>query len=92
MLRLLVALVLLAGPAWADGWELGFKNSDGSQDTYNTETGDWEMGFKNSDGSQDTYNTGTGEWDLGWKNSDGSQDTYNTGGYNDYSDGGDDGW
>ena len=38
---------------------MGFANSDGSQDTYDLETGSMTMGFRNSDGSQDTYGTGS---------------------------------
>ena len=85
MIRIVIALLLLAGPAWGQGWELGFQNSDGSQDSYNTTTGEYKMGFENPDGSQDTYNTTTGEWEYGYKNPDGSQDTYKTGGH-DYGD------
>ena len=81
MLRLLIVLVLLAGPAWADGMQIGYANSDGSQDTYDTQKKTWELGFANSDGSQDTYNTGTGKWSLGYANSDGSEDRYEQQGY-----------
>jgi len=41
----------------AGNWRLGFKNSDGSQNTLNTADGSWEFGFQNSDGSQNVYRT-----------------------------------
>ena len=44
MAAVAIALLLLAGPAWAE-MEIGFANPDGSQDTYNTATGEFEMGF-----------------------------------------------
>jgi len=77
MIRLvLLALFLLPGTVWADGYELGFKNSDGTQDSYNTDTGSWEIQTRNPDGSVDKYNTGEGSYGMGSQNSDGSQDTY----------------
>ena len=78
MVRLLIILVLLAVPAFAQEWELGYQNPDGSQDTYNMKTNTWKYGYQNPDGSQDTYNTRTRSWEYGYKNPDGSQNTYRT--------------
>ena len=62
----------------AGNWRLGFKNSDGSQNTLNTADGSLRLGFKNSDGSQNTLNTADGSWEFGFQNSDGSQNVYRT--------------
>ena len=76
MLRFIALFLLLASPVWADGYELGFRNSVGTQDSYNMDTGTWELQRRAPDGSVDRYDMGTGAIGLGFRNSDGSQDTY----------------
>jgi hypothetical protein len=70
----IVVLSATAASAQTPQLYMGFRNPDGSLDTFGP-NGEVYMGFRNPDGSQDTFGP-HGEAYMGFRNPDGSHDTF----------------